>query len=154
MRRRNSIGSQLVVVFPSTLTSPAEGSNSRLTSFKVVVFPQPDSPSRTRVSPRSTIKLRSVMMFVPESVKLTLSNSTIALWALPLICCCSVGEQQITAETFLRVEPRTRKFETCLTGERADAVHVVLVGILCVNQFARAELDVEIELLDSHALVD
>src|ERR1700741_1849517 len=81
MRRRNAIGSQAVVVLPSTLTAPAEGSNKRLTSFKVVVFPHPDSPSKTKVSPRSTVKLRSVIMFVPESEKLTLSNSTSALWA-------------------------------------------------------------------------
>jgi len=45
----------------------------------------------------------------------------------------SVGEQQVTAETFLRVEPGARELEAGLGCERADAVHVVLVGILGMN---------------------
>src|SRR2546423_6408782 len=65
----------------STKTSPAVGSNRRLTSLKVVVFPQPDSPKSTRVSPRRTLRLRSSMIGVasPGAAYVTRRKETTAL---------------------------------------------------------------------------
>src|SRR6185295_20290362 len=48
----------------------------------------------------------------------------------------SVGEQQVTAEAFLRVEPRARQFEAGGGGEIFDAGLIVLVGVLGVNQLS------------------
>src|SRR5687768_17724852 len=56
--RRKRIGSQSVVDLPSTSTWPDVGTNSRLISFRVVVLPHPDLPSKTNVSPRCTLKVR------------------------------------------------------------------------------------------------
>ena len=39
----------------------------------------------------------------------------------------SVGEQQITTETFLRVEPRAGEIKACLRGKVSNSSHVVLV---------------------------
>ena len=38
---------------------PDVGVSKRLTSLRVVVLPQPDSPSKTSVSPRSTARFNS-----------------------------------------------------------------------------------------------
>src|SRR6059036_3286874 len=56
MRRRSRVGSRAAVRSPATSTSPAVGSSSRLMSFRVVVFPDPLRPSKTRVSPTPTVK--------------------------------------------------------------------------------------------------
>ena len=56
MRRRNRIGSQFVVFFPSTNTPPDVGSRSRLISLSVVVLPDPLLPRSTTVSPDSIEK--------------------------------------------------------------------------------------------------
>src|ERR1700693_4206043 len=61
MLRRKRMTSLPAVDAPLTRTSPALGVSSRLTSFSVVVFPDPLRPSRTNVSPRCTCK------FKPES---------------------------------------------------------------------------------------
>ncbi len=41
---------------PSKVTLPAVGSSSRVTRRAVVLFPQPDSPTIEKVSPRRTSK--------------------------------------------------------------------------------------------------
>src|SRR6185503_9996723 len=165
MRRRNAIGSHSVVVLPSTHTSPDDGVNNRLMSLSVVVFPHPDSPSKTSVSPRSTLKFNSEIIcrggppWPPVGregdfiKKLTFLNWTSAFCASfwPIY---SVGEQQVTAEAFLRVEPRARELKARLPSQLANPVHVVFVRVLRVNQLARRKLDLEIELLNAHALVE
>src|SRR5688572_15621091 len=91
MRRRNAIGSQAVVAFPSTRTSPADGVSKRLTSFSVVVLPQPDSPNNTSVSPRSTVRFRSESIVPAVGIeKLTLRNWTSELSAASVICWLSL----------------------------------------------------------------
>src|SRR5215216_5528109 len=85
MRRRNTIGSHAVVGFPSTSTSPADGASKRLTSFRVVVLPQPDSPNKTSVSPRSTVRFRSEIICVPGREKLTFRNLTSELSSVSFI---------------------------------------------------------------------
>src|SRR6266496_4473772 len=49
---------------------PLVGSMSRFTIFKVVVFPQPDGPTRTLISPSGTSMLRSVTARVPSVKRL------------------------------------------------------------------------------------
>src|SRR5512132_3817521 len=49
---------------------PLVGSMSRLTIFKVVVFPQPDGPTRTEISPSGTSRVRSVTAWVPSGKRL------------------------------------------------------------------------------------
>src|SRR6266516_3217738 len=56
MRRRSRVGSRPAARSPATSTSPVVGSSNRLMSFKVVVFPDPLRPSKTRVSPTPTVK--------------------------------------------------------------------------------------------------
>src|SRR5437773_1273785 len=56
MRRRKRVDSSAAARCPATSTSPAVGSSSRLMSFSVVVLPDPLRPSKTRVSPRPTVK--------------------------------------------------------------------------------------------------
>src|SRR6266699_6473086 len=45
---------------------PLVGSMSRFTIFKVVVFPQPEGPTRTLISPSGTSRLSSVTAMVPS----------------------------------------------------------------------------------------
>ena len=59
IRRRNSCGGRSVVSTPSSRTEPAVGSIRRLTILRVVVFPEPEPPSRTTSSPASTFRLKS-----------------------------------------------------------------------------------------------
>src|SRR5215207_6313079 len=76
MRRRSWIGSQSTVGLPLTITSPEVGSIKRLINLMVVVLPEPLRPSSTRVSPRSTCKLRWANSVLPlDSAKLTSRNS-------------------------------------------------------------------------------
>src|SRR5918994_7125353 len=49
---------------------PPVGSMSRFTIFKVVVFPQPDGPTRTEISPSGTSRVRSVTAMVPSGKRL------------------------------------------------------------------------------------
>src|SRR2546430_964268 len=49
---------------------PPVGSMSRFTIFKVVVFPQPEGPTRTLISPSGTSRLRSVTAMVPSGKRL------------------------------------------------------------------------------------
>src|SRR3954470_407574 len=49
---------------------PPVGSMSRFTIFKVVVFPQPEGPTRTLISPSGTSRLRSVTALVPSGKRL------------------------------------------------------------------------------------
>src|SRR5437763_14890623 len=49
---------------------PLVGSMSRFTIFKVVVFPQPDGPTRTLISPSGTSTVRSVTAMVPSGKRL------------------------------------------------------------------------------------
>src|SRR5436190_22971415 len=49
---------------------PLVGSMSRFTIFKVVVFPQPDGPTRTLISPSGTSRVRSVTAMVPSGKRL------------------------------------------------------------------------------------
>ncbi len=59
MRRRSSSGSARVTSSPPSRIRPAVGSISRLISRSVVVFPQPDGPSSTTISPSRTPSVRS-----------------------------------------------------------------------------------------------
>jgi hypothetical protein len=56
------MASQDALARPEINTSPSVGSNSRLMSFKMVVFPDPLRPSRTKVSPVETCRFRPEMM--------------------------------------------------------------------------------------------
>src|SRR5512133_1718998 len=49
---------------------PLLGSMSRFTIFKVVVFPQPDGPTRTEISPSGTSRVRSLTAMVPSGKRL------------------------------------------------------------------------------------
>src|SRR5215208_7541945 len=49
---------------------PPLGSMSRFTIFKVVVFPQPDGPTSTEISPSGTSRVRSVTALVPSGKRL------------------------------------------------------------------------------------
>src|SRR5829696_2849436 len=49
---------------------PPLGSMSRFTIFKVVVFPQPDGPTSTEISPSGTSRVRSVTAMVPSGKRL------------------------------------------------------------------------------------
>src|SRR2546423_10490734 len=49
---------------------PLVGSMSRFTIFKVVVFPQPDGPTRTLISPSGTSRLSLVTAMVPWGKRL------------------------------------------------------------------------------------
>src|SRR6266540_3856940 len=49
---------------------PLVGSMSRFTIFKVVVFPQPDGPTRTEISPSGTSRVRTVTAWVPSGKRL------------------------------------------------------------------------------------
>src|SRR5438309_12042619 len=49
---------------------PLVGSMSRFTIFKVVVFPRPDGPTMTLISPAGTSRLRSVTAMVPAGKRL------------------------------------------------------------------------------------
>src|ERR1043165_1936369 len=69
--------SHSVVGRRSTSTLPDVGVSKRLTNRSVVVLPQPDSPSRTSVSPAATVNCKSSMIGGPPSTaKLTSRNST------------------------------------------------------------------------------
>src|SRR4051812_29722432 len=49
---------------------PLVGSMSRFTIFNVVVFPQPDGPTSTEISPSGTSRLSSVTALVPAGKRL------------------------------------------------------------------------------------
>src|SRR3954468_7157021 len=49
---------------------PLVGSMSRFTIFNVVVFPQPDGPTSTEISPSGTSRLSSVTALVPSGKRL------------------------------------------------------------------------------------
>jgi hypothetical protein len=51
MRRRSSSGELCVTSSPSRRMTPLVGSMIRLIIFIVVVFPQPDGPTSTTISP-------------------------------------------------------------------------------------------------------
>jgi hypothetical protein len=53
MLRRSFTGSCSLMLVPSTMISPEDGSTSRLIIFIVVVFPHPEGPTKTTVSPAS-----------------------------------------------------------------------------------------------------
>src|SRR5207253_11133325 len=58
MPRRNSVASSSRTLRPSIVMSPWSKSISRLTSFIAVVFPAPDGPTSTQISPAGTTSER------------------------------------------------------------------------------------------------
>ena len=54
-RKRIWLASSVSSSSPSSLTEPDVGSISRSTDLAVVVLPQPDSPTRDKVSPRASV---------------------------------------------------------------------------------------------------
>ena len=53
-------GSDIVSTrWPFTVTSPASGRNRPRTSLRITDLPEPLGPSRTRIDPAGTVKLRS-----------------------------------------------------------------------------------------------
>src|SRR5579885_873676 len=84
IRRRRRIGSHSRTGLPSTSTSPSVASIRRLTSFSVVVLPQPLWPSSTSVSPLSTFRLKpEIVSRLPSGEYRTLRNSIITFRSLP-----------------------------------------------------------------------
>ena len=60
MRRRSSTAGRLATSCPPIVIRPLVGSMSRLTIFMLVVFPQPEGPTSTQISPAGTVRVRSV----------------------------------------------------------------------------------------------
>lgn len=61
--------------WPPTVITPSVGSIMRLTMRRVVVFPQPEGPTKTATLPSGTSRLRSSTAVVPSGKRLlTLSN--------------------------------------------------------------------------------
>ncbi len=59
MRRRSWSASTSVTSSPSKMIRPPVGSIMRLMSRRVVLFPHPDGPTRTRISPSLMSRSRS-----------------------------------------------------------------------------------------------
>src|ERR1700675_513191 len=79
MWRRSRIASQSTVDFPTTTTSPDDGTSIRLMSLRRVVFPLPLRPSETNVSPELTAIDSHVMSGadLPLTLYVTPRNSMI-----------------------------------------------------------------------------
>src|SRR5579859_692758 len=75
MRRRKRITSTCALDSALTRISPELGVTRRLTSFNVVVLPEPLRPSSTSISPRSTCRLSPDNTCVPPTRYETSTNS-------------------------------------------------------------------------------
>src|SRR6266571_1289667 len=68
MATPRSFGDQPTTDLPSKSMSPADGSSSPAIIRRVVVFPQPEGPSRIASSPSPTFRSRSATATIPSKL--------------------------------------------------------------------------------------